>query len=278
MTFANPAVLEFYRELPFNYGGTVADHVAAIRSQNQVLHYSVLPPLLGKGVRLLDVGCGAGWFSSSAALYYGSSVCGIDFNPVAIERAKDIAKALRLPIDFQVADLFGFEPEQRADVVVSLGVLHHTDNCRGAVARICTDFVKPGGHAFIGLYHAYGRKPFLDHFRRMREAGATEERLLREYGALDRRFSDETKLRSWFRDQVLYPHETQHTLKEMVEVVRACGMELVATSIIRFQPFSKVAELFELEAGFEALSAERLARSEYFPGFFLFLARKPGLR
>jgi hypothetical protein len=142
------------------------------------------------------------------------------------------------------------------------------------VRRVCERYVRPGGHVLIGLYHTYGRKPFLDHFREMREHGATEEEMLAGYRALHAQLTDDTHVLSWFRDQVLHPHETQHTLEEMLPVIQAAGMELLSTSINHFQPITSLPELFEQEKEYEELGRQRLRENQYFPGFFVFLARK----
>lgn len=273
ITFANADVLAFYRQLPFNLRESAAEHAAAIRRENAATSYPPLPPLLGKGTSVLDVGCGPGWLANTIAFHYGSAVAAIDFNPVAVERARAVAAALGVSVAFEVADLFLYEREP-VDVVVSVGVLHHTDDCVAAVRRVCTAFVKPGGHALIGLYHAHGRRPFLDHFRAMRERGATEADMLARYRSLHSWLKDETQLVSWFRDQVLHPRETQHTLREMVPVLEDCGMRLVSTSINKFQPFKDARALYGLEPGYADLAAERLKAGTYFPGFFVMLARK----
>ena len=273
-TFANPEVLAFYKELPFNYSETAANDVAVLRRQNPALAYPILPPLLSEGTRVLDVGCGAGWFSNAIAHYYDCDVTGIDFNPVAVARANEIAAGLESRAQFEVADLFLYEPPKPLDVVVSVGVLHHTNDCVAAVRRLCTDLLRPGGHVMIGLYHEYGRRPFLDHFRQMREAGATEAQMLDRYRVLHPTLNDETHLMSWFRDQVLHPHETQHTLKEMVPVLTEAGLELVSTSINRFAPIVSLEDLYRDEARYASVGEQRLKANQYFPGFFVFLARK----
>jgi 2-polyprenyl-3-methyl-5-hydroxy-6-metoxy-1,4-benzoquinol methylase len=274
-TFANPEVLEFYKSLPFNYQDSVENQVKAIRSRDSVSAYPVLPPLLKKGVSVLEVGCGTGWLSNAISFYYKSSVLGLDFNPVAIARAREVAQAMKLKASFEVADFFVYQPNTLFDVVVSLGVLHHTDNCQAAVRRICLGFVRPGGYVMIGLYHHYGRQPFLDHFQEMKDSGATEKEMLARYRELHP-LKDETHLMSWFRDQVLHPHETQHTLAEMLPILQETGMELVSTSINRFQPIDSVEKLLEEEITYRDIGSERLQENKYFPGFFVFLARKIG--
>ncbi len=284
-TGANREVLAFYTEMPFDYRGDAAKHAASIRTTNPIDSYPVLKPLLKpkkslnpfaqrQRTNVLEVGCGAGWLSNAIAHYYSASVQAIDFNPVAIERAKEISRILGTNVEFDVADLFLYQPETPAEVSISLGVLHHTNDCLGAVRRMFDDFTVPGGHSFIGLYHAYGRKPFLDHFSSLQSKGFSEDALLEEYRNLDSRFKDETHLVSWFRDQVLHPHETQHSLKELLPVMADCGMELKATSINRFQPIDSVEALLAQEIEMEKLARERLDAGAYFPGFFVILAKK----
>jgi SAM-dependent methyltransferase len=273
MAAANPDVLAFYRELPFNYRESAREHAAQVRAVDQIARYPVLPPLLRKGCSVLDVGCGAGWFSLSAAYHYRAAVTGIDFNEVATARAREVANALRVAARFETADLFRWESSTPFDVVVSLGVLHHTNDCLAALRR-CAQHVRPGGHLFVGLYHRYGRRPFLEHFRRLQAAGAGEAELLEHYRRLHASLTDEVHLRSWFRDQVLHPHETQHTLREIVPLLQDCGLSLVSTSLNGFARLGDIEALLAAEPGLETIGAERLARGEYYPGFFLFLARK----
>ena len=47
---------------------------------------------------------------------------------------------------------------------------------------------------------------------------------------------DEVMLRSWFRDQVLHPHETQHTVEEVLPWIKAAGLEPRTTSVNEFRP------------------------------------------
>lgn len=250
-------VLEFYRKLPFNYRESVEEQGKAIRNRQLIEVYPPLPALLEKGGRVLDVGCGCGWMSNAISYHYDVDVTGIDFNPVAVTRASEVSKAEALRSRFQVADLFEFQPEgDPYDLVISLGVLHHTGNCHGAVRHVCEDLVRPGGHCLIGLYHTYGRKPFLDHFAEMKAKGASDEKMFKEYARLHSKIKDETLLRSWFRDQVVHPHETQHTQIEMNELLESAGMELVATSVNRFGPLDESVDLDGLEKGYETVARD----------------------
>jgi SAM-dependent methyltransferase len=273
-TFANADVLEFYKELPFNYRDSVEESLRALKESDPVSSYPVLIPLLRPGLRVLEVGCGTGWFSNCLVDKYKCSVTAIDFNPVAVERARQVAQAAKLDTDFEVADLFLYEPPVTFDLVVSIGVLHHTNNCHLAIQRCCQRFVRPGGHVFVGLYHIYGRRPFLQHFEEMKQRGASEEERFARYRQLHDSLKDEILLRSWFRDQVIHPHETQHTMEEMIPLLRDAGMELLSTSINRFGPIPSTQELIAEEKAYEAVAVERLRNNQYFTGFFVFLARR----
>ncbi len=272
--FSRPEVLAFYRSLPFNVHGDRQQTIDAIRSGNSVDNYPCLAPLLSPATRVLEVGCGSGWMSNSIAHHYGADVTAIDFNEGVIAYAQDVSDTMGLGVRFLTSDLFLYTPDRPYDLVVSLGVLHHTGNCAAAIRRLCREFVLPGGHLLLGLYHAYGRRPFLQHFARLRASGAGEDALFVEYRRLHSNLTDETHLRSWFRDQVLHPHETQHSLAEISEVLESLNMEIVSTSINRFQDFDDLEVLFEQEKALEAVSRQRLASGVYFPGFFVVLARK----
>ncbi len=272
-TFANLSVLDFYKSLPFNYKGSLEQEIDTIRNGRVEMLYPGLSQLLSQEVSVLEVGCGIGWLSNSINYLYNSPVVGIDFNPVAIERACQVARIMKLKTKFLVEDLFLYEPEILFHIVISFGVLHHTDNCAVAVRRLCERFVCPGGYVIIGLYHKYGRQPFLDYFNKMKERGVTEEEMFAKYSILHSQIKDKTQLISWFRDQVFNPHETQHTLAEMLSILQEADMELVSTSINHFQPIKSNKNLIEEEYKYRDIAIERLKGNQYFPGFFVFIAK-----
>ena len=72
--------------------------------------------------------------------------------------------------------------------------------------------VKKNSYFFLGLYHKYGREPFLDYFRNMESL--TEEQKFEKFKEL-RNLENKKHAFSWFRDQVLHPHETVHTFEEI---------------------------------------------------------------
>ena len=213
-THINENVLEFYKELPFNYRESVEGHALSVMRKTRWAGtaYEMISPMLKPKAKILEIGCGAGWLSNRIAYHDKCDVTAIDFNSVAIDRAKQVADYIGNKVNFQVANLFEYEMKP-ADLIVSLGVLHHTGNCKSALEKICQSTEKS---VFIGLYHKWGRKPFLDEFAKIDD----EDEKFKRYCELDTRFNDETHLRSWFRDQVLHPHETQHTMEEVNEILK----------------------------------------------------------
>jgi SAM-dependent methyltransferase len=267
-------VLEFYRTLPFNVAATPAALAARIRAANALEAYPPLLQLVGPGRRTLDLGCGAGWLSNTMALHQRATVTGVDFNPVAIEFARTAARELGTGASFVCSDLFDYTSSMPFDIVVSIGVLHHTKDCQAAVRRAAA-LVRPRGFLFVGLYHAHGRRPFLDHFAQLARDGCDEDARYRRFAALFGDQSlDETHLRSWFRDQVLHPHETQHTLGEMLPILDSCGMMLMGASFDDYARPVDLPRLLAMEADLERIGRERLAAGRYYPGFFCFLAQR----
>jgi 2-polyprenyl-3-methyl-5-hydroxy-6-metoxy-1,4-benzoquinol methylase len=273
-THSNEEVLEFYRELPFNIRETVDASATAITSKNSFAVYPGVGNLIQPESRVLDAGCGTGWLSNTISYHYKCSVTGIDFNPVAIKRAQAVAKKLNLLIDFSEQDIFLYEPLKRFELVVSIGVLHHTNDCREGLLHLASRCVAQGGHIFVGLYHSYGRAPFLNHFKQLRNNGSSEADLFKEYQRLHSQITDETLLYSWFRDQVLHPHETQHDLAMVCDAFDEAGIKLVSTSINRFGPLGSRVSLFEQEKEYEKIGQDALVQGRYFPGFFVALGCK----
>ena len=155
-----------------------------------------------------------------------------------------------------------------------MGVLHHTKNCKKAFKKI-SNYVKNNGYLYVGLYHLYGRKPMLDYLQ-------SHSRWFGEDSAFNlfRRMTNDTSnlehTYSWFRDQVLHPHETQHTLKEVREWLKEIDFKLISTSINNYKPLENYSddELFKIELDLERESYERnVLKNTFTPGYLLFASK-----
>ena len=283
-------VQSFYASLPFNFHHSKEQASETLREENPVEFYKNLDALLRRtngATRVLDVGCGAGWFVNSVAFHYGLSVVGIDLCEVALERAQAVSRELGVSerTRFQLKDLLEGEAfSEEFFLVNSIGVLHHTFDCHASLAQIC-QWVQPGGYLHLGLYHRYGREPFLQLFQEYRNqlraaktADAQEaitRRAYDHYKAINRHCRDELFLTSWFKDQVLHPHESQHTVEELFGWLAELGFTCLSTSINQFEPISSWQEIFQEEKKLSRLSYQRnVVEQRYFPGFFTLLARR----
>jgi len=110
-----------------------------------------LPPLV-EGLNVgtaLDVACGEGrnslWLAER-----GWDVTGIDFSPVAIEKAWLLARDV--PITYEVADVESYEPRKSFDLVIVFYV-HLMEADARKMLDMAASAVAPGGTLF-GVGHA----------------------------------------------------------------------------------------------------------------------------
>src|SRR5262245_11074212 len=100
---------------------------------------------LAPGMRVLDVGCGAGDVSFLAAKLIGAtgSVLGVDQNPDTINLAKDRAKAAGLAnVSFELGDITQLKYESTFDAVIGrLVILYLGDPVAGM--RAFTRYLVP---------------------------------------------------------------------------------------------------------------------------------------
>ena len=271
-------IKEFYRDMPFNYYSDAEGAQQNLNADVVERSYPDLHQLLlsGEITSVLEIGCGAGWLSNTIASVYGIDVTAVDFTSKAIERAKEVSIALGTQdkVKFLESNLFDFQSPETFDLVVSIGCIPATRDPKQAYEHL-QQFVSNGKYLYLGLYHTYGRKVFLDMFHRILEEQG-EEAAYQKYKELDStRIADETHLRSWFRDQVLHPHENQQSLEEVAAWLEEQHFSLMCTSINRFEAIEDIPALFEVEKQYEQISYQaNYVDGRYFPGFFTVLAEK----
>ena len=123
---------------------------------DQLLRRRIAP-----GMRVLDVGCGAGR-NLVYLLQSGYDVFGIDGDPAAIQRVRQLAARLAphlSPDNFRVEAIEAISfPEGFADVVISSAVLHFArdDDQFAAMVRGTWRVLKPGGVFFCRLASSIG--------------------------------------------------------------------------------------------------------------------------
>lgn len=108
----------------------------------------------------LDVGCGEGrnavWLATE-----GWTVTGVDFSPVAIDKARRLASSAGVNVDWLVADVTEWEPPAAYDLVLVF-YLHLAPEALRSALRSAADAVSTGGtllivgHARRNLTEGYG--------------------------------------------------------------------------------------------------------------------------
>jgi len=267
-------VLEFYRKLPFNVYENHKIAIENIKNSDVLSYYTPLKEIIkvNKIKSIIDIGCGGGWFLNSLAFQLGDkfNYHGVDFNQVAINHGSDISKRMNLNVTYEKQDLFKLDEDKKYDLITSLGVLHHTEDTIKALLKILK-LGSNNSYLFVGLYHKYGRKPFLDFIKTL--DGLSEDEKFEAYKSLHK-LQDDTHLYSWFRDQVLHPHETQHTFEEVSKILINNNYKILSTSINKFEKYNDDSEIINLEKGLYKTGLIRIKEKQYYPGFFTFLAQK----
>ncbi|MBO8240550.1 class I SAM-dependent methyltransferase [Prochlorococcus marinus XMU1412] len=275
-------VSNFYRNNPFNFSEDINVFFNSIKNSNQVLEYEDLHKLLSNNYGfkpnikdIIEFGCGTGWLTNTISYYYKKNVHAVDFTKKAIETAQSVSNSLSVYPRYTHSDIFSFEDSKVYDLVISLGVLHHTIDCHKAFKKI-SSFVKKGGLIYVGLYHYYGRRPMLKLLQEY-SYWHGEKSAYNLFKKMNSSMQDKDHSFSWFRDQVIHPHETQHTLKEISSWIKEIGFELISTSINNYKNLKKFSadKLDKLEKEMEHYSYKRNIKDRKFtPGYFTFCAKK----
>jgi SAM-dependent methyltransferase len=99
---------------------------------------------LGPGTRILDVGCGAGWFPAICRAR-GLDCRGLERKPHLIERAREIGRRYGVAPEIVLGDIETADlGESHYDVVLATSVFEHVRDWRGGLGRIHRA-LRPGG-------------------------------------------------------------------------------------------------------------------------------------
>lgn len=128
-------------------------HVPKIKNP----YLKIIDSTIQKNYTVLDIGCGTGYITNLLSLRHPDiNLTGIDFSN-GIDHAIEFAKKHYLNnVHFIKKDFLDFETDQRFDVVLAQGVLHHIPNFELAFEK-AKSLVNPGGKLVVGLYHPWGK-------------------------------------------------------------------------------------------------------------------------
>ena len=214
----------FYEENPFpNYEGT--EDVGSLIEKSVARGF---PEMLNRSIppnaTVLEVGGATGQLGNFLSIA-SRRVLSTDLCLNSLRLAQRFRDANGLDnVTFAQMNLFRLplQPEH-FDVVICTGVLHHTADPRGGF-RGLVPLVKPGGHLLVGLYNRYGRAK--TRFRRQLarlwgERVAALDPYVKEYRVT------RDKRRAWYMDQYRNPHESLHTVDEVLGWFDEAGIRFV---------------------------------------------------
>ena len=194
------------------------------------------------GVRVVDLGCGTGQLALLLGLK-NRDVLGIDFSRQSVEKARALKEKLKVEnAEFQEGNLLSLAvADESFDYTLCNGVLHHTADPFAGFRNLCR-ILRPGGYLVLGLYNRYGRvihglrQKWVQLRKSTHQSRAAEDFFKRQ---LIHREHDEEKKESWFADQFLHPHESCHTVSEVLGWFRSQGVRYVS-SLPPIEPFARV--------------------------------------
>jgi SAM-dependent methyltransferase len=218
-------VRSFYEETPFpNYDGLDSRESLAAKARKGAFA-TLLDKQLPDGALVLEAGCGTGQLSNFLGMSWNRKVIAADLCLNSLRLAKSFADRYAIRnVGFVQMNLF--RPPFRDnsfDVVISNGVLHHTGDCEGGFRSILAK-LKPGGYILVGLYNKYGRLPTLWKRWLFRAIGPSLFFLdprLRDWS------TEPQRTKAWFMDQYRHPHETRHSMGEVLTWFARYGVDFL---------------------------------------------------
>ena len=110
------------------------------------LEYAVDALALGRGSRVLDMGCGWGSFLEYAGAR-GVAVHGITISRAQYEYVGDLIRKKQLPCTVELVDFLDYRPERAFDGAVFMGSLEHMPGLR-RLSRFLTRHLTPDGRVY----------------------------------------------------------------------------------------------------------------------------------
>jgi SAM-dependent methyltransferase len=172
---------------------------------------ALLPDL--KGLRVLDLGCGFGWFCRHAAGQGAASVTGIDISENMLERARSVGADPR--IAYRRSDLEELELEPGSfDVAYSSLALHYVKRLDALLAELAKA-LRPGSRFVFSVEHPVFTAPL--------EAGWMAGRNGEKIWPVDHYLVEGPRDRNWFVNGVVKQHRT---ISSYIDLLTASGFTL----------------------------------------------------
>jgi SAM-dependent methyltransferase len=271
-------VKAFYEETPFPNYEDIDSRETLVTKARQGRFAAALDEQLPEGGIVLEAGCGTGQLTNFLGLSWRRRVLGGDICLKSLRLANGFRERYRIA-NAAFLQMNLFRPPFRddsIDVVISSGALHHTGDPRGGFESLLRK-VKPGGYIVIGLYNSYGRLPTLWRRRAFERFGPA-------LYFLDSRLTsarmNEGRWQAWFRDQYRHPHESRHSISEVLGWFDTAGVAFLSSiPAADGSPFTNDTRLFAphpraTPTGRRLTELQMLLRGGRDGGLFIMIGRK----
>ena len=242
ITKTGKKVQSFYNETPFpdyelDRFNSKKDLVTSAYPFAKILDRSI-----PSNASIIDVGTGTGQLSAFLSLRR-ECVFGIDFSVSSLNKAELLKKKLNLDT-WHLKNVDILDQEQikniniKFDYVLCLGVLHHTGNAYQGFKNILK-LLNPKGYIAIGLYNRLGRISLRTRILLTKTIFKNNDKvkdwfIKMQIGDVE----DRERNRGWRNDQYLHPHETSHTIGEVLKWFKKNEIEYFQT-VPSSTPFNK---------------------------------------
>lgn len=220
-TVVTQKVKSFYEENPFpNYEGLEEFGELVSKGSSNPFSANLLRSI-GYNKTILECGCGTGQLSHFLQLN-NNHVLGVDMSLASLNLALEHKRRNALTrSSFAQMNIFDLAIKDGSfDVVISHGVLHHTFDPERAFAEIVRK-AKPGGMVVVGLYNSYARVMTWVRSKLIGLLGPNIDYVVRT------KIRDATKSRTWIADQYYNPHESWHSIDDVLGWFDRYGLEFV---------------------------------------------------
>lgn len=232
LTKIGQKVQQFYNKTPF------PDFELERFNRKEDLEFSAYPfaRILDRSIpstsSIVDVGTGTGQLSSFLSLKR-KKVLGIDFSDSSLNKAKKLKKKLGLnSLHIEKVNILNskeIEKLGKFDYVLCLGVLHHTGEAYKGFQNI-TKLLNPGGYIAVGLYNRFGRIPLKIRIFLAKTIFKNNQKIKDYFIRIQiGDIKDEERARGWWNDQYLHPHESTHTIGEVLKWFNKNNIEFIET-------------------------------------------------
>ncbi len=180
----------------------------------KILYLADIDLLSLKNKRILVAGCGTGE-KVDVLSRNNLSIVAIDFSEKQLQKAKALVKNKN--VSFLKKDIVNDDLSSLGvfDVILCLGVLHHTEAPEKGFSKL-SGLLKKEGIIFVGLYHKYARLRYRIIRKLLRLLVSKKQENLKKWiqKNQDRKFFLKASL-PCLLDRYVVPYESYHTLRQV---------------------------------------------------------------